>query len=619
MILNSTDPGGLLFSRQEPDMKDLDKTKENIGVDKLDQKARKDLFDRFVESGGEIISDRRKRRPMVIDRDKQREYQTRLDGHARKVKQSESKAPKKTSPTKISAGSAKTAPGESRFSRFMNRVKVAFHLRFLRITKSRGFYFNFKFLERFNNSYKPALMEVQVQYLNLFKRDPAHGRRITQRLDKANPLFYEVIEMIGNIYDKITADQIVDHYINFPDVPKKVADLKEPLLELFRRLYLLKPYENTVMNSFFRAFDLSNRLESEKTGGTSSEKRKLKNALFVIFHKLYPRLHWLLCHYTDRHIEPDSTEIETILEITPAEKPGNRKSYNPEENEIIDAGLPDKTGPVEEKEEIPEEVKEGLQVMYRLDMKELRRQFDKKRLFEHISDNDKVMITFLLFSEFDREYSVLLTTNKIKYNIDFTQTGKFNFGVRLNDLYDEMRKPEETLRDYAETVANFEKVRRQKPAGNDQYIAYSKRLQEMQKKRNNAGRQARMVVRAYMEKLCDALKELIDDMNSSQKYLSNPQDILQFDDLIEGDKKLNGQKVYRSIQTVYEYASAFVYRLSPGGDLYGSLDKNDAEEPAKTNEQQKTTTTAPAESAEENSFDEIDTSRSVIDELDDLL
>ena len=257
--------------------------------------------------------------------------------------------------------------------------------------------------------------------------------------------------------------------------------------------------------------------------------------------------------------------------------------------------------------------------MYRLDMKELRRQFDKKRLFEHISDNDKVMITFLLFSEFDREYSVLLTTNKIKYNIDFTQTGKFNFGVRLNDLYDEMRKPEETLRDYAETVANFEKVRRQKPAGNDQYIAYSKRLQEMQKKRNNAGRQARMVVRAYMEKLCDALKELIDDMNSSQKYLSNPQDILQFDDLIEGDKKLNGQKVYRSIQTVYEYASAFVYRLSPGGDLYGSLDKNDAEEPAKTNEQQKTTTTAPAESAEENSFDEIDTSRSVIDELDDLL
>lgn len=210
-------------------MKDLDKTKENLGVDKLDQKTRKDLFDRFVDSGGEVVSDRRKRRPLVIDRDKQREYQTRLDEHAKKSKST--KTPDSRNVQKRQASKRKDDySGESWFVRFSNNFKVSFHLKFMRITKARGFYFNLKFLERFNNSYKPALMEIQVQYLNLFKRDPAHGRRIIQRLDKANPLFFEVIEMIGTIYDKLTADQIVDHYVNFPDVPKKVSDLRDPFL-----------------------------------------------------------------------------------------------------------------------------------------------------------------------------------------------------------------------------------------------------------------------------------------------------------------------------------------------------------------------------------------------------
>ena len=215
-------------------MKEIDKTKENIGVDNLDQKTRKELFEKFVDGGGEVNTDRRKRRPMVIDRDKQKDYQTRLDSHYKQKKTTTPSARKKA--LKKNAVTGKSSPtGEGWFNRAIKQLKVSLHLKFMKITKSRGYYFNLKFLERFNNSYKPALMEIQVIYLDLFRRDPAHGRRITQRLDKANPLFFEIIEMIGSIYDKMTADQIVDHYVNFPDVPKKVSDLKDPLVELFRK------------------------------------------------------------------------------------------------------------------------------------------------------------------------------------------------------------------------------------------------------------------------------------------------------------------------------------------------------------------------------------------------
>jgi len=599
----------------------IDKTKENIGVDNLDQKTRKELFEKFVDGGGDANADRRKRRPMVMDRDKQKDYQTRLDSH---YKQKKSTAPtaRKAAPKKTTITKKTSDTGEGWFTRAIKQLKVSFRLKFMKITKSRGYYFNLKFLERFNNSFKPALMEIQVIYLDLFRRDPSHGRRITQRLDKANPLLFEIIEMIGSIYDKMTADQIVDHYVNFPDVPKKVSDLKDPLIELFRRLYLLKPYENTILNAFFRAYEISSKLEGEKPLGSTASKRKIKNSLFIIFHKLYPRLHWLLCHYSGRYIEPDSLEIEDILNIAQAEKPGNRSNEKPEEGDLLDLEMQGegKTSDDPDVEELSEEIKRGLHLMYQLDMKELRKLFDKKRLFEHISDSDKVMLTFLLFSEFDREYSVLLTTNKIKYNVDFTQAGKFNFGVRLHDLYDEMRRPGETLRDYGEIVTNFEKVRRQKPAANDQYIAYSKRLQEMQQKRNQSGKTARQAVMDFMLKLSSTLEELIEDMDSSQKFLSNPQEELQFDDLIEGDKKLNNTKVYNAIQIVYDYTSAFIYRLSPGGDLSGKIEDENKNVSPQSEAKKMQAPATPSPSADQPDLEKDgDSSRSIIEELDDLL
>jgi flavodoxin len=523
---------------------------------------------------------------------------------------------------------APTPYRQSSLESFFSRFRIRMHLWIDRVSHFGGLYFHGKFLDRFNNSYKLALQETQIQFLDIFIKSSQTGSRIIQRLDRQKPLYYELIEMMSNVYDKMIVDQVTDHYINFPDVPKKMSELKDPLMDLYRRLFLLRPYENTLFNSYLKAIDLQQGLDESRAGGAAAGKKRIKSALYIVFHKLYPRLHWLFCYYQDRYIFiDDKNEIEDILNISASEKPGNRvlrKAGGYSEEAPQEGGSAEEAGR-EEKEaapEIPDEVRKGLKIMYSLDLREMRRQFDRKGDFEFMSDNDKVLMTFLLFHEFEAQYSFLLTTNKIKFKIDLNEQGKINFGTRLQDLYDLMRKPKEGLRDYSELLVNSDKIRREKPINNSQYIAYTKRVQEIQKKRDQAGKLARQQVRAYMEKLGEELKTLIDDMNSRQEYVQNPQDVLNLDISIEGRKKLNGRKIYEAILLLYYFSSAFVYRLGPGGDLTGTFEyaEADGNRIRKSLSDQDGSAVNPLEGFNgSQDLEPQDESKSILDELDDML
>jgi hypothetical protein len=72
-----------------------------------------------------------------------------------------------------------------------------------------------------------------------------------------------------------------------------------------------------------------------------------------------------------------------------------------------------------------------------------------------------------------------------------------------------------------------------------------------------------------MDDLASELRILINDINSEQKFIANPQDVFEFNRSIEGEKKLNKKKIYDAIITLYNFASAFSYRLSSEGDLSG--------------------------------------------------
>jgi hypothetical protein len=313
-------------------------------------------------------------------------------------------------------------------------------------------------------------------------------------------------------------------------------------------------------------------LTTKKTQSASSLKRKARNSIYTIFSKLYPKLHLLFCYYEGTKFEFIDPRIERILGIKDSDKPGNRRKNmgktpgESEEETVIDENAEEEL----EKKDLPKEIKQGLQLMYTLNLAQLRREFDKTGLFETVSENDKVLNTYILFYEFDKEYSFILTTNKIKYNVGFDKTGKYDYRTRLNDLYDHMRTGVEGFKNYIDILQDYEKLRKEKPTDNTQYMEHTKRLETLNKKKIQAGKSVLSVVRDMMEKISEPLSELVHDMDNEQEYIENPQDVIEFETHIEGVKKIHGKKIYDAIHTVYNYVSAFSYRLGGDGDLSGN-------------------------------------------------
>ena len=596
-------------------MDKLDKTKENIGVTNLDNKTREKLFEKFVESGGKVIDDKARRIHLILDREKQRKLQKRLKSRSDKVIKKEKPKTTVVKPTRTPEVPPQNETNS--FLLFAGRLKLRFNLKFLGITTFDGYYFKKKFFSKFNNIHKPALMELQILYFEIFKRNLSAGKTIIQALDALKPLYYELIEMTGNLFDKILTDQILEQHINFPEVPKRVSELREPLLQLFRRLYVLNPHEHTIRMAFELAIDLYGKPDDDMRDSPSATKRKMRNDLFIIFHKLYPRLELLYYLLEGSGIRQFGPSIDSKLSITDAEKPGNRMlskyfddiSAQPAEHD-------NSAAPGEGKEADNarmKAIKKGLDIMSTLSMSKLRKEYDKARLFDYVSDVDKVFISYLLFNEFDKEYSFILTTNKIKFRTDVISRTQKDFKTSLVTLYDKMKKSADSLREYAEELRMYEKARHEKPLSGVQYIEFSKRMEALEKKKNICGKKALSTVREYMNETAEELSLLAEDMDNHQFHIENPQEELVFDPLIEGEKKLNKKKIYEAIYVVYCYALAFAYRLSHGGDLSGDLEFK--KEELELMQKQMEETSAPEKS--EKAGDQ--TQKSILEQLDDLL
>src|SRR4030042_3261920 len=201
------------------DKNKIDKTKENIGVSKLDERSRQELFEKFVERGGKVIDEKTLRRKYASDNLKQRPFIRRVDvidgEYKRKIKKEKLRATTAQDPAVSKSGQQSEIGG---LAHLFSMMKLKLKLGVLGITGLNGYYFNNRFIRKFNNQYKPALMELQILFLEIFRKDPSVGRTITAKLDEMKPLYYELVEMVGNLFDKIVADQIIEQYVNFPEV-----------------------------------------------------------------------------------------------------------------------------------------------------------------------------------------------------------------------------------------------------------------------------------------------------------------------------------------------------------------------------------------------------------------
>jgi hypothetical protein len=552
-------------------MSKIDKTRENLKVESLERDQRKELFNKFVRAGGQVIQEK-KPRTINIDRNKQMELQRRLDEHNKKIK---------TKQTVLTTSSNRQLDAQQIHASNANGFHVLFarfRLWFMGVSNFGGTYFKKKFLDRIKGDYTPAMIELQMIFLDIFKQKPLIGHKIIDYLDTLRPLYYELIEMTGDIYETSISSQLIDRHTALPDERFRIFEHRGPLLYYFRKLYILHSFAETIQIAFTFAIDTQEKMMRGNSSLFNAKKKKVKNSLYILFNKFFPRLYWISSLVHGEIIELTNTlRFDELLDIKSSMKPGTR-TVNEPPSRFMENSPTEKYDeqPIEQTIEEPisepvisDVVKKGLALMDMIDYASLRKEVIKDDLLINVSENDRVMNTYLLFIEFDREYSFVLTTYKIKFTPAYSIRGKSDYRTTLADIYNNMRPCFDALKDYFIAFDIYEKARGDRPISHDQYYKYTKRLTELEHEKKQSGLHARKVIFDYMSTIVEETAKLIEDMNLKLEIVQNPQEIINFDSSLEAERIMRGKKVFEVISSVHDFASAFIYRLSPGGDLYG--------------------------------------------------
>lgn len=556
---------------------EFDDTREQLGVDNLDEEERKLLLNQFKSAGGKVLKERElKRQEYDLDR-KQHSEETYNNSFV----DNDSKSKKKDKNRR--AGIASEKKLKSSFAFFMLRLRAMF----AKTSRLNGKHIRSHILELIAVDLRQALVEFNLLGNDLFLHYPSVGRKISKTLDKQNSLQMEAIERLHQLFQKKDFDPIssqYDYYLS-SDIP---IDLLFPSVRvIYAKLYPLYAFQNTIQKAFHSAIDMYMAEKRDANQKDFNEKKKRVNKdLRLIFEQIFPRMFTLICLYDKMNYPPFSRYLEKAIGFKNEHRLG--QGFDKEQSLLIAANDEDETN--EENEEAlsaendeatkekqePEnpmlaskEYQYGKKLMDDLDLWQQRKAFDSKNQFEILELNDKAFLAYLFFREFDAEYSVVLTSNQIKLNVINQPNGEKKDYKRLfSSLYDESRKIHTAFENYH--VSKEKLIQNQKNPITSNYIENSKNLTSLKSRVDLEARSLRGLIRYYMSSLLVQLGELVKDMQNTHVAVANPNETLRFHLEIEGKKRMNGKTIENAIIEVYCYCLALKERLE-NGDLFGGI------------------------------------------------
>lgn len=585
-------------------MSQIDKTRDNIRVSNIDDSSRKELFQKFIDAGGKVVKEKTPK-PIIFDREKQKQLSAKLDN----INQSRKNKTPRTSSYQVNN------VGEFNTPLFLDSFTNKLLLFFSGTTNISGKILKNSFLNKFSEEYKIALIELQLLYLAIFHKNKSTGDKITAHLDNQKPLYFEIIEMTADLFDKVLISEILDTHSLFPNDKKKTVDYKTPLMACFKKIYPLIPYINAIYAAYDSAISLHQKYSTEEDISSAALKRKANNSIYIVFYKFLPKLYRLFCLYHGQNIPiSDRSRIEEILLIGPDLKPGMRTLNSPSRfsENFKELSAQSKAKEEEQKKEAIEElkkkhktdladdIKRGLEMIKSLSFEELSKTYLSNRDNSNlVSIDDPYLKTYLLFLEFDRQYAYILTTSKIKYNIYYDRNIKYDIRSELLELMNSSRGCEEAARKYFNSVSNYLKFTSDKNLSKDIHLYQEKKAAELEKEKSFSGTSLKGTIRNFLDRLSDKIEFLLNDIKDLNRTVLNSKEIIQSDIEVDPNTLFTGKTVAEAFSMVNDYIQAFLFRISSRGDIFSNI--NSEEKPVS-----------------EEKTEEIDNNSSILNQLNDL-
>ncbi|MEI1279685.1 hypothetical protein V6Z05_15250 [Leptospira venezuelensis] len=566
-------------------MSEFDKTRKSIGANNLDDKARREMFDKFQSAGGKVVSDKDKKREESLRKQKE---QPQIRQGARS--QAGGRDPRQNQSSQSGRSSSKQVPSkpnpimdrkalEDEMGNFFNRMAVRFKCWISRVTSFSSSDLLPAFMSELNIAGKKALLEMNFVGNDLLG-NPAYASKIAKELDGQNPLYIELLGRMHKAYDSTELNQLLEGHNAAPDLPVSVSRVRQPLYSIFKKLYYMYPFQGSYVKAVTLGYQALEKLEGKPATIYNTKRKRALQEFDTLYGTIFDKLYLAILRSEDKNIPLLSTYMENVLGILPEEKLGQRKQgeeldeisggVHPEEEDTEEA---QEEKPVDPEEGLSKELKYGLKLMRSLSLDQLRKRNDPRGEHEIIPAGDKALLTWLFFKEFDEEYSFVMTTKKIDLKPTIVGGSKMDYREKLIDLYETTRGIHEQFRIYDQYYKELENHLKN-PGAN--YIEASKKTSALETKRSQQSRNVRVTAKDFFQKGAELLSKLIADMKGKKEIVTNMETLMTFD-LMESKKRLNKKPIKQCIMESYCYALAFSERLE-NGDLFGGVPELSAEE-----------------------------------------
>ncbi len=562
-------------------MSNIDKTKKSIGLNKIEEKDRQEIFKKFIDAGGQVIKEDSN------NKDDQKSKQPTSKPSKTPIARDRKKSTIQRSPQRPinNPDTVQNDPSpriyENQYSSFWSRFFLKLKAWSSKVTHFGDPILKPEFLSELNLELKESLLIFNMSSRDILGTPEVYQQVITE-LSKESSLYPELIIRGGKLLDYSELETLFEDYKINPNIEIPISKVYPSLYSLFRKLFFLYPYQNTYKKAMEKGFDLLEKYEKKPSAIYKAKKKQFKQNHFFIFEKAFDKIYLAVLRHENINIPLTSDYMNLFLEIKNDERIGSMKTFIFSEPEVVQPIEKDKNDPNSEetieKEEVVEEESPiltlGKELLLTTPLEVLRKKHDQKKDYTDINIADKSFLTYIFFKEFDTEYSLVMTTKKININTTNVNGLKIDHRENLMSTYEMTRNCSEQFRIYIESLREYEKIKTT-PLSN--YIEQSKKMTQADQKKNIQSRSFRSSVKEYFSTVTSSLKIFIDDMETEKVIIGNSDDILSFDN-VESKKKLNKKKIKDAITESYAFSFALLDKLSGDGDLYGaSLEETNEE------------------------------------------
>ena len=589
-------------------MGDIEKTRDRLKLDDIGEDDRRDLFNKFVDAGGEVVYDSRKKINSTTTN-----INANTNSHIKKNNSINTNSQSRFEHSDIKP--KKESHTTNKQTNYEAIEKIKTNEVFKPANKSKPLFFNFKlwlsafssgvitffggkvnpkFLNFIDKNVISSLLEMDTLMFNALnpmgindadsknKREKIISRFATELED------VELLERIKDQYDEKVYKNLLRPYKEL-DSPVVAVNYVNELKGMFRPLYVLHLYSSKIKLVGEKAMSSYAIVDNMSRGIVNSRISAFKRAVELIYSKYYPKL-LILLQYASKEKLETLEEFNKFLEITDVDILGyytKLKLANQKLHESKIEAAKENIGKKDEEEKLNKIESIGVKliekcVSFKKEDNNIEYETDP---FYTIEENDKIYRIKVLIDFLDREYSILFVSNKVKYNLVYDNLVRTDYKSDFNNIFLSLSDINSRFNEYSEICKNILKVEEDEAMRFEQRVSM---LSERNGQRAYISKNLKSTVMSIINSFKKKLDKLLLDKEEREKIIANPNDILTlFADIGNHKKRVQGYNVLKALTEAYYFISGFNYLITEG-ELSGAgilIDK--AEETIEENKEER--------------------------------